>query len=135
MHCLRFSQGSLQEQQEEETPSYSILFPGFQQRSTAQVETMLAAHHRKLQEQEDALAEESQPLTSDSQQETPQHLVNQMMAMPAVSLFTIIHFDLICFRICWQLDVKLSSLKKKKRFLCLYKQKKCCLFVLYVCTA
>lgn len=44
---------------------------------------MLAAHHRKLQEQE---AEESQPLESDSQQETPQHLVNQMMAMPAVSL-------------------------------------------------
>lgn len=83
MHCLCLSQGSLREQQEEETPSYSILFPGFQQRSTAQVESMLAAHHRKLQEQE---AEESQPLESDSQQETPQHLVNQMMAMPAVSL-------------------------------------------------
>lgn len=56
------------------------LFPGYQQRDRKQLPAILPPHDDIYQD-----ADESQPLTSESQQNTPQHMANQMMVTPAVS--------------------------------------------------
>lgn len=76
------SQESLQEKQEPEMSSYPPLYPGFQERDHSELQAVLAAHNNEHNYQD---ADERQPLTSESQQDTPQHMVNQMMVTPAVS--------------------------------------------------
>lgn len=56
------------------------LFPGFQQRDRQPLPAILPPHDDIFLD-----ADESQPLTSESQQNTPQHVANQMMVTPAVS--------------------------------------------------
>lgn len=56
------------------------LFPGFQQRDRQPLPAILPPQDDVYQD-----ADESQPLTSESQQDTPQHMANQMMVTPAVS--------------------------------------------------
>lgn len=64
---------------DDEQPSFG-LFPGFQQRDRQPLPAILPPHDDVYQD-----ADESQPLTSESQQDTPQHMANQMMVTPAVS--------------------------------------------------
>ncbi|XP_031633117.1 potassium voltage-gated channel protein Shab isoform X2 [Contarinia nasturtii] len=54
------------------------LFPGFQQRDRQPLPAILPPQDDVYQD-----ADESQPLTSESQQDTPQHMANQMMVTPA----------------------------------------------------
>lgn len=72
-------QPSINELDRDDDVKYA-LFPGFQQRDRQPLPAILPPHDDIFQD-----ADESQPLTSDSQQNTPQHMANQMMVTPAVS--------------------------------------------------
>lgn len=72
-------QTSINELDKDDDVKYA-LFPGFQQRDRQPLPAILPPHDDIFQD-----ADESQPLTSDSQQNTPQHMANQMMVTPAVS--------------------------------------------------
>lgn len=74
-------QTSINEVDRNDDQPYAI-FPGFQQRDRQPLPVILPPHDDIYQD-----ADESQPLTSDSQQDTPQHMANQMMVTPAVSEF------------------------------------------------
>lgn len=71
----------MNDEDQEEVPPYA-LFPGYQQRDRQPLPAILPPHDDIYQD-----ADESQPLTSESQQETPTHIPNQMMVTPAVSAF------------------------------------------------
>lgn len=70
----------------------NALFPGFQQRDRQPLPAILPPHDDIFQD-----ADESQPLTSDSQQNTPQHVANPMMVTPAVSDALNIWFNFFLF--------------------------------------
>lgn len=72
-------QTSINEVDKDEDHHYA-LFPGFQQRDRQPLPAILPPQDDVYQD-----ADESQPLTSESQQDTPQHMANQMMVTPAVS--------------------------------------------------
>lgn len=72
-------QTSINELDKDDDVKYA-LFPGFQQRDRQPLPAILPPHDDIFQD-----ADESQPLTSESQQNTPQHMANQMMVTPAVS--------------------------------------------------
>lgn len=80
-------QQSMDDEDQEEVPPYA-LFPGYQQRDRQPLPAILPPHDDIYLD-----ADESQPLTTESQQETPTHMPNQMMVTPAVSAF----FIQICF--------------------------------------
>lgn len=82
-------QQSLNDEDLEEVPPYA-LFPGYQQRDRQPLPAILPPHDDIYQD-----ADESQPLTSESQQETPTHIPNQMMVTPAVSAFFVWYFHFI----------------------------------------
>lgn len=73
-------QTSLQEVDRDEDQQYG-LFPGYQQRDRQPLPAILPPQDIDIYQD----ADESQPLTSESQQDTPQHVNNQMRATPAVS--------------------------------------------------
>lgn len=75
------SQTSINELDKDDELKYA-LFPGFQQRDRQPLPAILPPHDDIFQD-----ADESQPLTSESQQNTPQHVGTQMMVTPAVSDF------------------------------------------------
>lgn len=79
-NCIYF-QTSINELDRDDDMKYG-LFPGFQQRDRQPLPAILPPHDDIFQD-----ADESQPLTSESQQNTPQHTGNQMMVTPAVSHF------------------------------------------------
>lgn len=74
----------------EEVPPYS--FPGYQRDPGELINTMSPMTDDVYQNND-----ESQPLTSESQQDTPTHVSNQMMATRAVSFTIFLRFILIIF--------------------------------------
>ncbi|XP_055322831.1 uncharacterized protein LOC129578379 isoform X2 [Sitodiplosis mosellana] len=71
-------QTSINELDRDDEQASFALFPGFQQRDRQPLPAILPPHDDVYQD-----ADESQPLTSESQQDTPQHMANQMMVTPA----------------------------------------------------
>lgn len=81
MYC-KLWQTSINEVDRNDEQSPYAIFPGFQQRDRQPLPVILPPADLNDVYQD---ADESQPLTSDSQQDTPQHMANQMMVTPAVS--------------------------------------------------